>query len=305
MSEKSLTTRFVYDLNINFAQFPFREAMTGEMSVTVPSPPTTLSQVGQVSTVQFKISIKEQLGDERLPAGQIRIILDSPWRFDALANIAVTTANEDRYAQLVVDNSTIYDRNLYRAPTAPSKALQSPNILVLTFPESLPSGKTFYLQVTGIVSPSTFGESKISVFTYQYNSDQVAEYNPNVLALKIQQTQFSSTVLNPYGFDLSQATPVKFYRGQMQYLRLSFTPLTAIPQGYSMRINFGQNNLIIKGSVYVDPSIQPSVSSRPIGVSYPSSSVLLLSNLGALLANTAYFVQVRLLLNEFEANLQV
>jgi hypothetical protein len=98
----------------------------------------------------------------------------------------VTLSDDDRYS-LLTSADDAYDRDLYKAPAQlPTITRQSPNILILDFEETLPSGKTFHLSVTGIVNPSTFGSSKLSLFTYQYSTDQILEYNANVLQLQIQ-----------------------------------------------------------------------------------------------------------------------
>lgn len=63
--------------------------------------------------------------------------------------------------------------------------IESPNIISLTFREFLPGGKTFFLEISGIKNPDNFGESRLAIYTYEYNSDQVKEFNDKVLELSI------------------------------------------------------------------------------------------------------------------------
>lgn len=90
-----------------------------------------------------------------------------------------------------------------------------------------------------------------------------------------------------------EATGRQFYKGSVQYAKVTIKSDIDIPANYNLKLTFGPDHLIMRGTALLSSNVPLFDASKLDFVYSHSNTQLVISNIGKIINNTEVIVTVR------------
>lgn len=164
------------------------------------------------------------------------------------------------------------------------------------------SNRAFTITITNVLNPNKSNQfGSLALYAMNINSN-LPVLSSNLAGLSTTFYPLTAALQSPgvipfasvFSFPSSSSPTGGILKGVQQHVEFLVTTAIAIPAGKAIKITFvGTDVAIIAGSGFIDKTILPNDPSTAILYSYPTTNVLVITNLAALPLSTPFVISCR------------